>query len=1013
MVGDEGFTADDLLQGKVGDCWFLSALAVVAERPDLIMRLFGGNDTSLLNNPYGIVQVKLFLDGYWRSIVMDNFLPCIIDEKAEQELQTAIHASINTGRTKTAAATTNDGHNNNNTAIFGGTGHVLSADAASPSSSSNNATATKKDYSSSKYDAFALSDKNRQVLSDTKNLLEEHQKKQVNPYAAKKKTSIDKSKIGQSSGIISTKIPKKLHRVVTTEDLAYSKAKKQQLWVPFLEKAYAKAHGSYQAISGGHIAEAFLDLTGAPTKVYHLHNDPDFNPRQFWYELLTYRRQRLPMGCGTDSSQVGIIGMHAYSILDVREVRNVGVEFFRDKLFNRTLGNVSGFTEFDGTVRLLRIRNPHGKGEWQGEFSDRSDVWERLLQHTQSGTSGLERTMKNDGTFWMDYDSFLMGFSNVDVVMAYQGNHGKSFHSTFPKKTSNHRCTRAFEVSLVDVQPGVASRDTVELYVMGIQKTKRGASHGRADRKVSYKICDMGILVGENPCCAADEDASLLDLEFGTVEGEMFGFQRNGHYRLILDRKKNKRLIVMPISFGHPAATDKEQSFVLRFVADAPLLIRELPEVPRMDKVLQTFCFEPFSHQRSKQRKRKVLLDDTVGIQKYGEPRYRVFQIDCLANGGGVVMVYLCVNDRLLQQNAIDEGFSVNLSFEATCRGMNCRTETGYVTHETLAKGKKFQAAWRKFSTNVYDESKTRLLMVLVQSGQDSEMGTINCKLLSQGQTLRGESPKKQTKISFNGSLNLDNGSVNGEEGYGSFGVFKGDNFLHLKKRHAAIFGRNPAQGLASNSIGLDAFDLELERALALSRGDIEMQEVLELSKQDNGPFSPGQHNNLPGIMSEEEQMHLALEQSRSDNDGGIPDAVQDFQKAVATSLGQDEVEMVDLSSEDNALKEAVRRSLQEASKKSPLSKDEVIDVDDDRKPAALPLPAAKRQKTTNKEDDVIEILEDDDEDAFPEANNNSNGKQENTSPKDKKKSAEISLKEKRRLAAEAALKRFKTWETR
>ena len=84
---------------------------------------------------------------------------------------------------------------------------------------------------------------------------------------------------------------------------------------------------------------------------------------------MKFRSQRLPMGCGTSSSQGGIVGMHAYSILDVREVRNVGFDFFRDKLAQGTHGGVSGFTEFDGTVRLLRIRNPHGQGEWKGMSS--------------------------------------------------------------------------------------------------------------------------------------------------------------------------------------------------------------------------------------------------------------------------------------------------------------------------------------------------------------------------------------------------------------------------------------------------------------------------------------------------------------------------------------------------------------------------------------------------------------------------------------------------------------------
>ena len=64
----------------------------------------------------------------------------------------------------------------------------------------------------------------------------------------------------------------------------------------------------------------------------------------------------------------------------------------------------------------------------------------------------------------------------------------------------------------------------VEVYVMGIQKTRRGTTMGRGDRKVSYKQCDIGFLVIYDQVAATQR-----------VDGKFIGFKRNGHMRIVLD----------------------------------------------------------------------------------------------------------------------------------------------------------------------------------------------------------------------------------------------------------------------------------------------------------------------------------------------------------------------------------------------------------------------------------------------------------------------------------------------
>eukprot|EP00535_Pseudo-nitzschia_heimii_P000538 CAMPEP_0197174818 /NCGR_PEP_ID=MMETSP1423-20130617/1196_1 /TAXON_ID=476441 /ORGANISM="Pseudo-nitzschia heimii, Strain UNC1101" /LENGTH=1269 /DNA_ID=CAMNT_0042623807 /DNA_START=90 /DNA_END=3896 /DNA_ORIENTATION=- len=851
------FSAQDLVQGKVGDCWFLSALAVVAERSDLVQRLFQRRPGQLQNeiedDERGIVRVNLFLDGIWSQLTIDNFLPCRprdnTNKQEEEELQKAIEASL----LETTSTNKNDPAIIRNPYI---------------KSKKTSTAQYRSDFPppASAKDPNGLSETNLRAIRATLNFLEKDFKR--------------RNLSGKCWG--AAFLP--ANRLPETSDLAYSKARRSQLWVPFLEKAYAKIHGSYNAISGGHIAEAFLDLTGAPTlqvrwqagrAAVEMSSSMYDDPRILWDDLKRWRRQKLPMGCATDRSAGGLIGCHAYSILDVQELENVGVDFFREQLVKGTLGNVSGFTEYDGKLRLIRVRNPHGRGEWKGEFSDRCKNWQKLL--TDSGIS-LPRTMYNDGTFWIGYDDFLLGFSNIDVVLAFEGNHAKSFVSNFPPKKSNHRCQRAFEVSLLDPQPGLETKDHIEVYVMGIQKSRRGARHGRADRKKSYKVSDLGILVGEYPVA---ENYSSASIPFTSVHGQMFGFKRNGHYKLVLDRRKCKQLVVMPISFGHPAATDEFLSFVVRFNADAPLMIRELERTPRIDHVLGSYLMTrkgPRHLANTRQGQQIILWKDS---------RYKVVEVTCLGNEGGAVFVYLCaLSDIGIPSSPIES--PKTLCIEATCRGMSCRVAEGFLKHETTGTREKFVASWRKFTTSfeIGSESKaqSRLLMILYQSGQDTEMGSINCKTI--GNVLGTEKTSGSSSI-FGNTLDkyLKKKEVSfADDDYKDHGIFNPilmneDDFLHIGPLSSAMNEKGFGVRFSMPTHEEDIYD-DLDKAIALSRQDHDAVGS-NVTMNDNE-------------LTDEEMLQKALKLS-----------CEEHQKGADTTGNND--------NHDQELADALRRSYQEA----------------------------------------------------------------------------------------------------
>lgn len=141
---------------------------------------------------------------------------------------------------------------------------------------------------------------------------------------------------------------------------AFSKSRENELWVVVLEKAWAKIYGSYKQIEAGFPEEPLHDLTGAPIKHIFLNTKGEKYEEQ-WAYLVSASLNEYAMvasskpGSDTDQSNSGIYQGHAYTFL------------------NATLLEARG-----QKVKVVQIRNPWGKGEYKGRWSDGDSAWDSV-----------------------------------------------------------------------------------------------------------------------------------------------------------------------------------------------------------------------------------------------------------------------------------------------------------------------------------------------------------------------------------------------------------------------------------------------------------------------------------------------------------------------------------------------------------------------------------------------------------------------------------------------------------
>ncbi|XP_077137544.1 calpain-1 catalytic subunit-like [Ranitomeya variabilis] len=226
-----------------------------------------------------------------------------------------------------------------------------------------------------------------------------------------------------------------------------------EFWPCLLEKAYAKFLGSYENLHWGDPAGAFTNLTGGLTMTldlkstnaknywnmiwlasqdtmlacisdkqdlksknqnvrpvrsigsFHIivsHNCPrrrhlDVVTEDFHTNNVTESRQRIYVNNRRRRSQMdklrenvlqenGIVERHAYTITDCAEV------LFRNEV-----------------VRLIRLWNPWGSGEWKGDWSNRCPLWKEV---SEKDRLRLQR-INEDGEFWICWEDFINKFSKL------------------------------------------------------------------------------------------------------------------------------------------------------------------------------------------------------------------------------------------------------------------------------------------------------------------------------------------------------------------------------------------------------------------------------------------------------------------------------------------------------------------------------------------------------------------------------------------------------------------------
>ena len=313
---------------------------------------------------------------------------------------------------------------------------------------------------------------------------------------------------------------------------AFSSSGGKELWVALLEKAWAKINGNYAKIGcGGSPTEIFDVLTEAYTEQVQIN---PYYKDYIWETMINSEKNGYIMTAGTSSDivnlnldEVGLSPGHAYTVLGVMEI-DTG----------------------KGVEKVVRLRNPYGNGEFNGDWSDYSSKWTPELKKKYN------LVIKDDGDFYMAFDDFLTYYITLGVCKLHPG------YKTTTLKIKNPTQCRITKVTV--------NQDEVHSFLQIYQKNPRVPLKDGSKPKLVYNFL------------------MLLDENFNYIYSISNSNMHNG---IEQNLKQGTYYLVSDVNYRYSNKNKKNFSYVITCYSKIALNLEDVTDNFDLTNVIQTAVY--------------------------------------------------------------------------------------------------------------------------------------------------------------------------------------------------------------------------------------------------------------------------------------------------------------------------------------------------------------------------------------------------------------------------------------